>query len=133
GFPAALVYPGSLVFTGTVNLDESTLPVSVKVLDRSAYLIVEAHVLKAYLEDRAETALVPGWVPRLLVDLDGSLDDAGQGLGYRVAQRLLRWAALGADQGHAPEEALDWALSAQVLPRLRFTRSDPAHLDALAA
>jgi hypothetical protein len=133
GFPAELTYPANLVIIGTVNLDESTLPVSIKILDRSAYLVVEAHELKAYLEQRPETALVPSWVPRLLVDLDGSLDDAGQGLGYRVAQRLVRWAALGAEQGHAPEEALDWALSAQVLPRLRFTRSDPAHLEVLEA
>jgi hypothetical protein len=76
---------------------------------------------------------VPAWIPRLLVDLDGNLDDAGQGLGYRVAQRLLRWASLGAAAGHAPEEALDWALAAQVVPRLRFTRSDPAHLEVLEA
>ncbi len=106
---------------------------SVKVLDRAAYLVVEAHELKAFLEHLPESGRVPAWVPRLLVDLDGSLDDAGQGLGYRVAHRLLRWAVLGAGQGHAPEESLDWALAAQVLPRLRFTRSDPSHLEVLEA
>ena len=133
GFPPEVTYPPNLVIIGTVNLDETTLPISAKILDRSAYLVVEAHDLRAFLDTLPETQAVPGWIPKLLVDLDGSLDDAGQGLGYRVAQRLLRWASLGADAGHEPEEALDWAFAAQVVPRLRFTRSDPAHLEVLEA
>ena len=133
GFPPEVGYPPNLVIIGTVNLDETTLPISAKILDRAAYLVVEAHELRAFLETLPEAASVPAWIPKLLVDLDGNLDDAGQGLGYRVAQRLLRWASLGAAAGHAPEEALDWALAAQVVPRLRFTRSDPAHLEVLEA
>jgi len=133
GFPPEVPYPANLVIIGTVNLDETTLPISAKILDRAAYLVVEAHDLRAFLETVPEAASVPAWIPKLLVDLDGNLDDAGQGLGYRVAQRLLRWASLGAAAGHAPEEALDWALAAQVVPRLRFTRSDPAHLEVLEA
>jgi hypothetical protein len=133
GFPPEVGYPPNLVIIGTVNLDETTLPISAKILDRAAYLVVEAHDLRAYLDTLPETATVPAWIPKLLVDLDGNLYDAGQGLGYRVAQRLLRWASLGADAGHAPEEALDWALAAQVVPRLRFTRSDPSHLEVLEA
>jgi hypothetical protein len=127
GFPTEVAYPANLVVVGTVNLNETTQPVSAKILDRAAYLVVEAGELKAFLDHLPEAATVPPWVPRLLVDLDGSLDDAGQGLGYRAAGRLVRWAVMGAARGHAPEEALDWALSAQVLPRLRFSRSDPAH------
>jgi energy-coupling factor transporter ATP-binding protein EcfA2 len=133
GFPPEVVYPLNLVIIGTVNLDETTLPISAKILDRAAYLVVEAHELRAFLDTLPETAQLPAWIPKLLVDLDGNLDDAGQGLGYRVAQRLLRWASLGAAAGHTPEEALDWAFSAQVVPRLRFTRSDPAHLEVLEA
>jgi len=133
GFPPEVAYPPNLVIIGTVNLDETTLPISAKILDRAAYLVVEAHDLRGFLETLPEVASVPAWIPKLLVDLDGSLDDAGQGLGYRVAQRLLRWASLGASAGHSPEEALDWALASQVVPRLRFTRSDPAHLEVLEA
>jgi energy-coupling factor transporter ATP-binding protein EcfA2 len=133
GFPPEVGYPPNLVIIGTVNLDETTLPISAKILDRASYLVVEAHELRAFLETVPEAATVPAWIPKLLVDLDGNLDDAGQGLGYRVAQRLLRWASLGAAAGHAPEEALDWALAAQVVPRLRFTRSDPSHLEVLEA
>jgi hypothetical protein len=133
GFPPEVAYPPNLVIIGTVNLDETTLPISAKILDRAAYLVVEAHDLRAFLDTLPEVASVPAWIPKLLVDLDGSLDDAGQGLGYRVAQRLLRWASLGAAAGHSPEEALDWALASQVVPRLRFTRSDPTHLDVLEA
>jgi hypothetical protein len=133
GFPSEVAYPPNLVIIGTVNLDETTLPISAKILDRASYLIVEAHDLRGFLETLPEVASVPAWIPKLLVDLDGSLDDAGQGLGYRVAQRLLRWSSLGAAAGHSPEEALDWALAAQVVPRLRFTRSDPTHLEVLEA
>jgi hypothetical protein len=133
GFPPDVAYPPNLVIIGTVNLDETTLPISAKILDRAAYLVVEAHDLRGFLDTLAETKSVPEWIPKLLVDLDGSLDDAGQGLGYRVAQRLLRWASLGADAGHSHEEALDWAFAAQVVPRLRFTRSDPSHLEVLEA
>jgi hypothetical protein len=133
GFPPEVGYPPNLVIIGTVNLDETTLPISAKILDRAAYLVVEAHELRAFLEALPEGATVPPWILKLLVDLDGNLDDAGQGLGYRVAQRLVRWASLGAANGHSPEEALDWALAAQVVPRLRFTRSDPSHLEVLEA
>ena len=133
GFPPEVAYPPNLVIIGTVNLDETTLPISAKILDRAAYLVVEAHDLRGFLETLPEVASVPAWIPKLLVDLDGSLDDAGQGLGYRVAQRLLRWASLGVAAGHSAEEALDWALAAQVVPRLRFTRSDPTHLEVLEA
>ncbi len=133
GFPPDVAYPPNLVIIGTVNLDETTLPISAKILDRAAYLVVEAHDLRGFLDTLPETKSVPDWIPKLLVDLDGSLDDAGQGLGYRVAQRLLRWASLGADAGHSHEEALDWAFAAQVVPRLRFTRSDPSHLEVLEA
>lgn len=133
GFPPDVAYPTNLVIIGTVNLDETTLPISAKILDRAAYLVVEAHDLRGFLETLPEAATVPAWIPKLLVDLDGSLDDAGQGLGYRVAQRLLRWASLGVGAGHTPEEALDWAFAAQVVPRLRFTRSDPSHLEVLEA
>jgi hypothetical protein len=133
GFPSEVVYPANLVIVGTVNLDETTLPISAKILDRAAYLVVEAHDLRGFLDTLPETAAVPAWIPKLLVDLDGSLDDAGQGLGYRVAQRLLRWASLGVPNGHTPEEALDWAFASQVVPRLRFTRSDPSHLEVLEA
>src|SRR5581483_4714024 len=41
GFPSELCYPANLVIIGTVNLDETTLPISTKILDRSAYLVVE--------------------------------------------------------------------------------------------
>ena len=133
GFPPDVGYPPNLVIIGTVNLDETTLPISAKILDRAAYLVVETHDLRGFLETLPEVANVPAWIPKLLVDLDGSLDDAGQGLGYRVAQRLLRWASLGAAAGHTSEEALDWAFAAQVVPRLRFTRSDPSHLEVLEA
>ncbi|MGH8991186.1 MAG: McrB family protein, partial [Acidimicrobiia bacterium] len=133
GFPAEVAYPANLVVVGTVNLDETTQPVSAKILDRAAYLVVEAGELKAFLDHLPEAAAVPPWVPKLLVDLDGSLDDAGQGLGYRAAGRLVRWAVMGAARGHSSEAALDWALSAQVLPRLRFSRSDPAHPEVLEA
>ncbi|MGH9011564.1 MAG: AAA family ATPase, partial [Acidimicrobiia bacterium] len=133
GFPPEVAYPPNLVIIGTVNLDETTLPISAKILDRASYLVVEAHDLRGFLDTLPEVKSVPDWIPKLLVDLDGSLDDAGQGLGYRVAQRLLRWASLGTDAGHSPEEALDWAFAAQVVPRLRFTRSDPSHLEVLEA
>ncbi|MGH9037214.1 MAG: McrB family protein, partial [Acidimicrobiia bacterium] len=50
GFPAEVAYPANLVVIGTVNLDETTQPVSAKILDRSAYLVVEAGELKAFLD-----------------------------------------------------------------------------------
>ena len=37
GFPAEVAYPPNLVIIGTVNLDETTLPISAKILDRAAY------------------------------------------------------------------------------------------------
>src|SRR5207237_2758940 len=76
GFPREVVYPPNLVIIGTVNLDETTLPISAKILDRAAYLVVEAHDLRAVLETLPELASAPACIPKLLVDLDGRPADA---------------------------------------------------------
>jgi len=77
GFPPEVPYPTNLVIIGTVNLDETTLPISAKILDRAAYLVVEAHDCRGYLETLPEAQSVPEWLLKLLVDLDGGVGKVG--------------------------------------------------------
>lgn len=131
GFPASIVYPQNLVIIGTVNLDESTFPLTGKVLDRAAYLELDADRLSDFLQyATAGLDLVP-WISQLIVDIDAILDGARQGLGYRVAGRIIDWCRLGADSGWVPDVAVDGALCAMVWPRLSFGRADPSDLEAL--
>ena len=64
GFPPEVAYPPNLVIIGTVNLDETTLPISAKILDRAAYLVVEAHDLRGFLDTLPGDGVGPGLDPQ---------------------------------------------------------------------
>ncbi len=123
GVPRAIPYPENLVLIGTVNMDETTMGISDKVLDR-------AFTLKFWDVDVDEW---PGWgggslaredkeaVQGALAALMAALSPARLHFGWRVIAEVVRFMERRQDEGtELPvDEALDRVVYAKVLPKLR--------------
>ena len=123
GVPQAIPYPGNLVLIGTVNMDETTMGISDKVLDR-------AFTLEFWDIDVDQW---PGWdasslasegkeaVKGTLTALMAALSPARLHFGWRVIAEVVRF--MERRQGESAElsvdEALDRVIYAKVLPKLR--------------
>ena len=134
--PESLDYPANLVLIGTVNMDETTMGLSDKVLDR-AFTVEFWDV---------EVAKWPGWkkckldggdaaeVQTLLADLMTKLRPARLHFGWRVIAEVVRYLEAREPNGGAldAKEALDRVIYAKVLPKLRGDDS-PRYEEALGA
>ncbi len=136
GVPVRIPYPSNLVLIGTVNMDETTLGLSDKVLDRAFTLEFWKIDVdrwpgwgKGGLEDEDEAA-----VRRVLSDLMGALEPARLHFGWRVIAEVVGFLELRQSEGGgmALSEALDRVVYAKVLPKLRGEDSQRFR-DALAA
>ena len=123
GVPCSIPYPNNLVLIGTVNMDETTMGLSDKVLDRAftiefwdidvdAWPRWDSHQLQEAQADQ---------VKDVLKDLMDALKPARLHFGYRVINEVI---AFLKDRGtQTPEwdfaEALDNVIYAKVLPKLR--------------
>ena len=121
--PRSLTYPANLVLIGTVNMDETTMGISDKVLDR-------AFTLEFW---DVEVAAWPGWehckltprerdrLKRVLIDLMKALRPARLHFGWRVIAEIVRFlGARGREGGGLSlDDAMDRVIYAKVLPKLR--------------
>ena len=124
GVPTGVAYPKNLVLIGTVNMDETTMGISDKVLDR-------AFTLEFWDIEPEEW---PGWescgldgseerkVRGLLAALTKTLSPARRHFGWRVISEVVgflegRSRDAGIEIG--PDAALDQVIYAKVLPKLR--------------
>lgn len=121
--PASIHYPDNLVLIGTVNMDETTMGISDKVLDR-------AFTLEFWDVDVDRW---PGWESTSLGDQDrqatmGILTRLMEGLGaarlhfgWRVIEEVVRFMEQRQSQSAelSVNEALDRVIYAKVLPKLR--------------
>ena len=135
GIPPSIPYPGNLVLIGTVNMDETTMGISDKVLDR-------AFTLEFWDVDVDRW---PGWESTSLVDQDreatmeiltrlmAALSPARLHFGWRVIEEVVRFMEQRQAQnaGLSVNDALDRVLYAKVLPKLRGDDS-PRFRKALA-
>ena len=124
GVPTGVEYPSNLVIIGTVNMDETTMGISDKVLDR-------AFTLEFW---DIEPEKWPGWdgceldeaekskVRDILVELTEALAPARRHFGWRVIKEVV-----GFLEGRSKDtgieltagDALDQVIYAKVLPKLR--------------
>ncbi len=123
GVPETIPYPDNLVLIGTVNMDETTMGISDKVLDR-------AFTIEFWDIDVGEW---PGWdasslareakgtVKGALGTLMAALSPARLHFGWRVIAEVVRFIELREDEGAelSAEDALDRMIYAKVLPKLR--------------
>ena len=124
GVPRGVAYPANLVIIGTVNMDETTMGISDKVLDR-------AFTLEFW---DIEPDRWPGWdgcglgeaekstVRGILVELTKALSPARRHFGWRVIKEVvgfLEGRSRDAGIQLTAEDALDQVIYAKVLPKLR--------------
>lgn len=122
--PAAVPMPQNLYITGTVNVDETTNPISDKVLDRAVVLDMSAIELKGFLGNliAADSGLSNSLrtCEMLLLSLHGAMSPHQLGFGYRVAEEVVRYHAFAVDHLKGDAAAvLDDLMVQKVLVKLR--------------
>ncbi len=126
GVPGRVPYPANLVLIGTVNMDETTVGISDKVLDR-------AFTLEFW---DIEVAGWAGWagcgladddrdaVQSALADLMKALKPARLHFGWRVIREVVRFVKRSLSDEIPRSTALDRVVYAKVLPKLRGDDSE---------
>jgi 5-methylcytosine-specific restriction enzyme B len=121
---ASLPIPANLYITGTINVDETTHPVSDKVLDRANVIDMSKVDLAGFLQGLearepdlkdARAAAEP-----LLLAVHELLLQHGLGFGYRVAEEVIRYHAFAAKKlSSTQDEVNDQLMVQKVLVKLR--------------
>lgn len=122
--PAELTLPPNLYITGTINIDETTNPVSDKVLDRAHVIDMSAVDLSGFLagleaRDPALATARAACEVHLLA-AHGLMTAHGLGFGYRVAEEVVRYHAFAAEHLNAdPAGTMDDLMVQKILVKLR--------------
>ncbi len=122
--PSELRLPSNLFIIGTINVDETTNPVSDKVLDRASVIDMSAVDVAGFL------ASLEGRHPELkdaraaseakLIEIHGLMQHYGLGFGYRLIEEFVRYHAFDAKHlGSAATAVTDQLLVQKVLVKLR--------------
>ncbi|RVP54045.1 hypothetical protein CN071_31165 [Sinorhizobium meliloti] len=122
--PAALPIPSNVYITGTINIDETTHPVSDKVLDRAIVIDMSAVDLLGFL------AALEGREPSLkaartaceahLISSQTVMAAHSLGFGYRVAEEVVRYHAFATEHLEADDSVIiDDLMVQKVLVKLR--------------
>ncbi|GAB4004838.1 hypothetical protein [Nocardioides ultimimeridianus] len=134
-WPAELRFPANLFMVGTVNVDETTRPLSDRVIDRANVLQLDMVWSRRHHEPPGERLTQPwvvdadAWatlvetVPAddhhdLLVDIARGVEAAGIGVGLRAHVELERFLA-NAEHVLDPIEALDMGILQRIVPKIR--------------
>jgi hypothetical protein len=121
---AALGLPSNLYITGTINVDETTNPISDKVLDRAVVIDMSAVDLPGFLAglEAREPALKDARAAceGHLLAAHGLMTAHGLGFGYRVTEEAVRYHAFAAEHLKAPPaDTTDDLMVQKVLVKLR--------------
>jgi 5-methylcytosine-specific restriction protein B len=133
---AELPLPENLFIIGTINVDETTNPVSDKVLDRASVIemsTVDVQGFLASLESR-EPDLKDARVASeaMLTEIHGLMQQYGLGFGYRLIEEFVRYHAFDAKHlGSGAAEVTDQLLVQKVLVKLRGAERQRTLLTAL--
>lgn len=133
-WPPELRYPENLVIVGTVNVDETTRPLSERVIDRANVLHLNVTVSKGHhsqngMPSSPWNVAFDEWREvcieepsddhhDFLVEIAGILRPAGIGVGLRAHVELERFVA-NARGVIDPEAALDWGIVQRIIPKIR--------------
>jgi hypothetical protein len=133
---AELPLPANLFIIGTINIDESTNPVSDKVLDRASVIDMSAVDVPGFLAS-LETRLadlkgaVAAAGPKL-TEIHGLMQAHGLGFGYRVIEECVRYHAFDAQHlKSVASDVTDQLLVQKVLVKLRGAERQRALLTGL--
>lgn len=121
---AEIPLPSNLFIIGTINIDETTNPVSDKVLDRASVIDMSAVDVSGFLrslEERyAELAVACAASEQKLTEIYNLMQPHSLGFGYRLIEEFVRYHAFDAQHLQSkPEEVTDQLLVQKVLVKLR--------------
>lgn len=121
---AAIPLPSNLYIVGTINIDETTNPVSDKVLDRATVIdmsVVDAPGFVTSLTDRHPELEAARDASRdKLLEVHALMQQHGQGFGYRVIEEVIRYHAFDALHLQSPpDDVIDDLLVQKILVKLR--------------
>ena len=121
--PSSISYPRNLVLIGTVNMDETTMGISDKVLDRAFTLEfwdIEVDAWPGWERARVE-GLPRDSVKQILKLLIGVLSPARLHFGWRVIAEVVQFMELRQEHeaSLSLDDALDRVIYAKILPKLR--------------
>ena len=133
---AEIPLPSNLFIIGTINVDETTNPVSDKVLDRASVIDMSAVDVPGFM-----TSLI-NRCPELHIAKDASaqrleeihrlMEGYGLGFGYRVIEEFVRYHAFDAKYlKNSTDSVTDQLLVQKVLVKLRGTERQRPLLNAL--
>jgi 5-methylcytosine-specific restriction protein B len=133
---AELPLPRNLYITGTINVDETTNPVSDKVLDRAIVIDMSTVDLQGFLAklEAREPALQEARAAceTYLIGAHGQMTAHGLGFGYRVTEEVVRYHAFAAEHLKTPAvETTDDLMVQKVLVKLRGTLKQRLLLNGL--
>lgn len=133
-WPSSLNFPNNLMIIGTVNVDETTRPLSERVLDRANVLLLSVKVSDAHHHPKGEKTQpwhveLSEWQQvcatepandhhEFLIDIADILRQASIGVGLRAHLELERFVANARDVLDE-ESALDWGIVQRIIPKIR--------------
>lgn len=147
GVDPSIIVPPNLLFTGTINVDETTQSLSDKVIDRAntieffsveldkipermplpEQIAISASTWKSYAVQKSDTTYRAH-----IIEIGKILNKVDLGLGYRVLREMELYLA----NSHTllePVVAFDLQVKQRILPRIRGTQAIQSALDALSA
>lgn len=133
---AEIPLPSNLFIIGTINVDETTNPVSDKILDRASVIdmsVVDVPGFMASLAARYPELQSANEVSeQKLTEIHGLMEQHGQGFGYRVIEEFVRYHAFDAKHLQNPADSVtDQLLVQKVLVKLRGAERQRPLLNAL--
>lgn len=147
GISSSVIIPPNLLFTGTINVDETTQPLSDKVIDRANTIEFFAVELDKIPEreplPEQITLSAPAWQSYIsykpeasyrsqIVEIGKILNKADLGLGYRILREIELY-LVNSKNLLEPLVAFDLQVKQRVLPRIRGTEAIRPALDDMSA
>ncbi|CAM9288884.1 unnamed protein product [Ectocarpus sp. 12 AP-2014] len=129
--------PTNLYITGTINIDETTNPLSDKVLDRAMLIDMSVVGMEGYLDSLSvkESGLASSIMQckEVFLGLERILAAESQGFGYRTVREALLYYKFAIEQLQADSQStLDELLVQKFLVKLRGTEDQREMLDSLS-
>lgn len=134
--PASLPLPPNLFITGTINIDETTNPVSDKVLDRALLIEMNDVNVDGYITkiETEEPDLAPACAhcrPFLLASQD-VMQQHRLGFGYRLIREVITYHHFAVGSlGQGADDVLDQLMVQKLLVKLRGSEAQRSLLDEL--
>lgn len=133
---AELPLPPNLYIIGTINIDETTNPVSDKVLDRASVIEMSTVDIEGFLTSLCgrfpELAAACALAKDKLMEIHALMQPHGMGFGYRLIEEFVRYHAF--DTQHlqsAPADVTDQLLVQKILIKLRGSERQRPLLNSL--